>query len=104
MSYSPLRTLGRALRMMPVLIRSGPAGSFTAADLLEARARRRPNAPFVRFEGREVSYGALNAQANRIAHWALANGIGHRTGRKTEALEQAGASGCGVDHDGRILE
>ena len=76
MSNSNLRILGRALRMLPDLVRSGPSRRFTAADLLERAARRRPDAPFVRFEGRDVSYGELNARANRIAHWALARGLG----------------------------
>jgi fatty-acyl-CoA synthase len=75
MSHSNLRTLGRALRMLPDLIRSGPTRSFTAADLLEREARRRPSATFVRFEGRDLTYAELNAQANRIAHWALARGM-----------------------------
>jgi fatty-acyl-CoA synthase len=75
MSSSNLRTLGRALRMLPDLVRSGPTRQFTAADLLEREARRRPGATFVRFEGRDLSYAELNAHANRIAHWALARGL-----------------------------
>jgi fatty-acyl-CoA synthase len=75
MSNSNLRTLGRALRMLPDLLRSAPNRHFTAADLLERAARRRPDAAFVRFEGRDVSYAELNARANRIAHWALARGL-----------------------------
>lgn len=74
MSSSNLRIFGRALRLIPDLLRSGPDRRFTAADLLERQARRRPEAPFVRFEGRTVSYRELNAQANRFAHWALARG------------------------------
>src|SRR5262245_13248632 len=75
MSQSNLRTLGRALRMLPDRIRSGPQRHFTAADLLEREARRRLDATFVRFEGRDVTYAELNAQANRIAHWALSRGL-----------------------------
>jgi len=87
MSSSNLRTLGRALRMLPDLVRSGPHRHFTAADLLERAARRRPAATFVRFEGRDVTYGELNAQANRIAHWALARGLaqGGRRSRPTRS-------------------
>jgi fatty-acyl-CoA synthase len=77
MPESNLRTLARALRMLPDLVRSGPGRRFTAADLLERAARRSPDAAFVRFEGRDVSYAELNARANRIAHWALARGL-HR--------------------------
>ena len=75
MSDSNLVLLGRALRLLPDLVRSGPDRRFTAADLLERQARRRPDAPFARFEGRTVTYRELNEQANRIAHWALARGM-----------------------------
>jgi fatty-acyl-CoA synthase len=74
-SDSNFRLLGRALRLLPDLVRSGPGRRFTSADLLERQARRRPDAPFVRFEGRTQTYGELDAQANRIAHWALARGL-----------------------------
>ena len=57
MSDSNLRILARALRLLPDLVRSGPSRGFTAADLLERQARRRPGAPFVRFEGRTLTYG-----------------------------------------------
>jgi fatty-acyl-CoA synthase len=76
MSHSNLRILGRSLRMLPDLLRSGPTRRFTAADLLERAARRHPDAVFVRFEGRDLSYAEMNARANRIAHWALARGLG----------------------------
>src|SRR5258706_10322294 len=75
MDTGTLRLLVRALRLLPDLVRSGPDRSFTAADLLERQARRTPDAPFVRFEGREVTYRELNERANRIAHWALARGM-----------------------------
>ncbi len=75
MSSSDLLVFGRALRLLPDLLRAGPSRRFTAADLLERQCRRRPDAPFVRFEGRVTSYGELNAQANRFAHWALARGL-----------------------------
>jgi fatty-acyl-CoA synthase len=61
--------------MLPLAFR-GPTSRFTAADLIERRAAARADAVFVRFEGREVSYRAYNRAANRIAHWALANGLG----------------------------
>jgi fatty-acyl-CoA synthase len=76
MTLARLRILGRSLGMLPDLLRSGPKGRFTAADLVERAATQRPDAPFVRFEGRVQSCGELNAQANRIAHWALARGLG----------------------------
>ena len=66
----------RSLRWMPGLLAAGPTARFSAADLLERRARRSPAQPFVRFEGRVFSYAEANAAANRIAHWALERGIG----------------------------
>jgi fatty-acyl-CoA synthase len=64
------------LRLLPDMLRGGPNGRFTAADLFERQVRHQGDAPFVRFEGAVHSYAALNARANRIAHWALARGLG----------------------------
>lgn len=70
-------TIGaRFLRLLPGIIRSGPTGRFTAADLLERTAERRGGATFVRFEDRECTYAEINALANRVAHWALARDLG----------------------------
>ena len=77
MPISRLRILGRMLRLLPDMLRGGPNGRFTAADLFERQVRRRGAAPFVRFEGRVYSWDEVNARANRVAHWALARGLGH---------------------------
>src|SRR5437899_5431681 len=98
MSDSSLRILGRALRILPDLVRSGPDRRFTAADLLGREARRRPDAPFVRFEGRTVSYRELNAQANQIAHWALAHGLGQGGRRSRPTRSEAEPSEGGPLH------
>ena len=66
----------RSLPLLPDLMRSGPQGHLTAADLIERQARRRPDDVFVRFEGRTLSYAEFNSAANRVAHWALARGLG----------------------------
>jgi fatty-acyl-CoA synthase len=66
----------RAVRWLLPLTRFGPAARRSAADVIERRAAKHPERVFVRFEGRELSYGAWNAAANRIAHWALARGVG----------------------------
>ena len=66
----------RGLRILPDLLRSGPTGRWTAGDLLERTAVRFGSAPFVRQDDRVLSYSELNASANRVAHWALATGIG----------------------------
>jgi fatty-acyl-CoA synthase len=73
---SGLQIAYRGLRMLPDMVRSSPTGRFTAGDMLERTTRQRGDAPFVRYDGGAVSYAQLNAQANRVAHWALARGLG----------------------------
>ena len=46
----------RTLRWMPGLVAAVPRARFSAADLLERRARRSGERCFVRFEGRDWSY------------------------------------------------
>ncbi|HLX19070.1 MAG TPA: amino acid adenylation domain-containing protein [Gaiellaceae bacterium] len=45
-------------------------------DLFERRAREDPDAPAVTYEGRTISYGELNARANRLAHRLRTLGVG----------------------------
>ncbi len=78
-SPSRLTVAGRFLRLLPELVRSGPTGRFTAGDLLEHAVERRGDAPLVLFEDRQCSYAQVNALANRVAHWALGQGIGRGT-------------------------
>jgi amino acid adenylation domain-containing protein len=47
--------------------------------LFEAQAARRPEAPAVWFEGQTVSYGELNARANRLARRLRRAGVGCET-------------------------
>ena len=72
---SPLVSLYRMLRYGAPLLRMKPNSSFTVADLIEDTVRRRAQHPFVLFEGRSVSYDAYNREANRVAHWGLAQGL-----------------------------
>lgn len=53
-----------------------PSGSLTVADRIEDAARRQGDRPFLRFEGRTLSYADWNAEANRVAHWARSEGLG----------------------------
>ena len=58
------------------LARIRPEGPRTIADVIEEQAAARGRHPFVIFEGRTVTYDDYNRAANRVAHWALAHGIG----------------------------
>ncbi|CAK15987.1 non-ribosomal peptide synthetase [Pseudomonas entomophila] len=50
-----------------------------AHHLIEAQAARAPEAIALTFEGRHLSYGALNEQANRLAHQLIGAGVGPDT-------------------------
>ncbi|MET1077655.1 MAG: amino acid adenylation domain-containing protein [Pseudomonas sp.] len=47
--------------------------------LFEAQARRAPTATALVAEQGHLSYGQLNAQANRLAHYLMAHGVGPHT-------------------------
>jgi amino acid adenylation domain-containing protein/non-ribosomal peptide synthase protein (TIGR01720 family) len=65
---------------------NAPRGDFpreaTVGALLEAQARRTPDAPAVAFDDAAFTYGELNARANRLAHHLRAAGVraGDRVG------------------------
>ncbi|MER6031537.1 amino acid adenylation domain-containing protein [Streptomyces sp. NPDC001851] len=53
-----------------------PGGPATLAALFEATAARTPSAAAVTFEDGTLSYGELNARANRLARLLVAHGAG----------------------------
>jgi fatty-acyl-CoA synthase len=65
---SALRTLGR----LRTVKSDGPR---LATDDLEATVDRFPQRPVFIFEGRTTTYAALDAYANRVAHWADGQGL-----------------------------
>ncbi|RKH73007.1 non-ribosomal peptide synthetase/type I polyketide synthase [Corallococcus aberystwythensis] len=58
----------------------GPVAELSHADCLhppfETQVERTPDAPALVFQGRSLSYRALNTEANRLAHHLRAHGIG----------------------------
>jgi amino acid adenylation domain-containing protein len=50
--------------------------SGTVPALFTAQAARTPDAPAARFDAQPISYRALNAQANRLAHHLRRHGVG----------------------------
>jgi fatty-acyl-CoA synthase len=57
------------------MMKHTPEQSYTVADRLEERAAQQPDDPFLIYEGRTISYGEVNRQANRHAHLALSLGL-----------------------------
>jgi fatty-acyl-CoA synthase len=66
------RTLGRVLSRV---IRYRPTGKRSVPELLEARASEYPTRTAILFGDERFTYGDWNAQSNRVAHWALGQGL-----------------------------
>lgn len=57
------------------MMKHTPEQSYAVADRLEERAARQPDHAFLIYDGRTISYGEMNRQANRHAHCALSQGL-----------------------------
>ena len=71
--------LGTAERQRILVDWNGTAHAVQVAtlpSLFEAQVARTPDASALLFEEQSLSYGELNAQANRIAHALIARGVG----------------------------
>lgn len=68
-------TMQRMLRGFSLVANYRRDQDYTVADRLEERAGDAGDRPFIIFEGRTVSFGEMNALANRVAHAALAAGL-----------------------------
>ena len=75
-------SLAREGRYLTGLIRTllrvrsiSPGSRRLACDDLEAAVDRWRHRPAIRFEGASLTYGEMDALANRCAHWALAQGL-----------------------------
>ena len=86
MAFERVAQLWRFAKYGLPLARLRPDSPRTIADVIEEHAAARGARPFVLFEDRRVTYDELNRAANRVAHWARANGLGR--GQRVALLMQ----------------
>ncbi|HEV7159395.1 MAG TPA: long-chain-acyl-CoA synthetase [Caulobacteraceae bacterium] len=77
-----MHPLKREWRYLSGLVRTllrvrsiAPGSANLATDDLEAAVDQHRERPAIRFQTRQLSYGAMDDLANRYAHWALARGL-----------------------------
>ena len=106
MAFERVVQLWRFAKYGLPLARMRPESPRTIADVIEEQAAARGRAPVRAVRGSHASrYDEYNRAANRVAHWALAHGIGR--GARVALLMQnrpefleiwAGLAKVGVDH------
>ena len=62
-------------RMTAATLQHTPSQRFTVGDRIEKKAAAHPERPYLFYEDRHLTYGELNAEANRMAHVALEAGL-----------------------------
>jgi fatty-acyl-CoA synthase len=69
------QSMARLAKLSAGTLQHTPTQGYTVADRFEERAAVDPDRPFVLFEDRWTSLGALNVEANRLAHFAREAGL-----------------------------
>ncbi len=67
--------LGGFLRTLKAYGKIGKDSDETVGDDIERTVDKFPDRPAIRFEGKTTTYAEFDAQANRYARWALAQGL-----------------------------
>lgn len=63
------------LRVLREIRKVGPGSGLRVPDKIEATVDRFPDRPMALLEDGEISYRQFDAYANRVAHWALDQGL-----------------------------
>lgn len=71
--YVYISTIARTLWLLRLV---KPHSTRTIVDIVEAQAKKRPSAVAIYCLDQAMSYGEMDARANRYANWALSQGIG----------------------------
>ncbi|MGH6828937.1 MAG: long-chain-acyl-CoA synthetase [Rhizomicrobium sp.] len=67
--------LGHIVRTLVLLAAIKPESRRTIVDIVEAQARRTPEAPAIHYLDQVMSYRALDERADAYGHWAIAQGL-----------------------------
>ncbi len=70
-------TWEKLAKMSAATLQHTPSQKYTVADRIEEKAETHAERPFIFYQEDRISYGELNAAANRMAHAALEAGLGH---------------------------
>ncbi|MCK5757190.1 MAG: AMP-binding protein, partial [Mycobacterium sp.] len=64
------------IKHAPGLIHRPPQAKRTIGSIFQKHAAAHPDRPFIRFEGRSMTYGEVNRRVNRYASLLTDNGVG----------------------------